>query len=286
MTNLSTLLEYLDENMDEAAKSVREAISEKLAAYVSKNFIILYNPKTALNNINDNIHLDYSLEDIISFENAMIGYINIEQNNSCGTNTYEVKNSVALSSYGPLLYDLMLSHIYPNYLTPDRNSVSSQALKVWNYYLNNRPDVNKILISSIFDPDNRDHCTLPEEVWKKYHGIGKITSNIQNIYDDLQLAINKENHQSYINQLQSQYNQAIQKAHTYFSKIPAAHKFQIKSPKGLTTLKNNHSRFLQKIPSLIPKQKLPRNFNNKKINSLAQQNLHIEAEAFFGHMYY
>ena len=285
MTNLSILLEYLDEdNLDEAAKSVREAISEKLAAYVSKNFIILYNPKTALNNINENIHLeDYSLEDIISFENAIVGYVIIEQNYSCGNNTYEVKNSVALSNYGPLLYDLTLSLIYPNFLTPDRNSVSPKAQKVWEYYFHNRPDVNKLLISSIYDPELDDKCKLPEEVPNKYRSTGKLISNVETIYHDLQLAINEHENQNLINQLQSQYDQAKQKAHKYFSQIPIAHKYQIKSPKGLTALKNNHSRFLQRIPSLIPKQKLYKGFDIKHV---AEQNLWIEAENFFGQMYY
>ena len=282
MNNLSTLLEYLDEDIDEAAVSVKQAISEKLAAYTNQGAIILYNPEMAANNINDNIQQDYAIEDIITFEGAIVGYVNTEPNDYCGTNTYEVKNSAALSGYGPLLYDMTLSHIYPNYLTADRSSVSSKAQKVWDYYFYNRKDVNKLLITSIYDPELDDTCRLPNEIWNKYRSTGKLISNVETIYHDLQLAIDEGEDQKFIDQLQSEYDKAKEKAHKYFSQIPIAHKYQIKSPKGLTALKNNHSRFLQRIPSLIPKQKLYRGFN---IKAAAEENLWNAAEHFFGEMY-
>lgn len=288
-TNLSTLLEYLDEDIDEAAVSVKQAISGKLAAYTNQGAIgwrhgaiILYDPIMATNNIKDNIQEDYAAEDIITFERAIVGYVNIQPNDYCGTNTYEVKTSAALSGYGPLLYDMALSHIYPNYLTADRSSVSTKAQKVWEYYFYNRKDVNKVLITSIYDPDLDDTCKLPHEVWYKYRSTGKLISDVETIYHDLQLAINENENQNVIDQLQSEYLKAKEKAHKYFSQIPIAHKYQIKSPKGLTALKNNHSRFLQRIPSLIPKQKLYKGFN---IKAAAEENLWNAAEYFFGQMY-
>ncbi len=282
MTSLSILLEYLDEDIDEAAVSVKQAISEKLAAYTSNDVIILYNPEMAANNIKENIKQNYAIEDIISFEDTIVGYVNIEPNDSCGTNTYKIKNSVAISGYGPLLYDLTLSKIYPNYLTADRFSVSSKAQKVWDYYFHNRPDVNKVLLS-IHDPELNDTCTLPGEVWNKYRSTGKIISNVETIYDDLQLAIDEGENQKLINQLQSKYDKAKQKAQLHFSKISTAYKYQIKSPKGLTALKNNHLRFLQRIPSLLPKQKLYKGFN---IKDAVKENLSQAAEDFFGKMHH
>ena len=177
---------------------------------------------------------------------------------------------------------MALSHIYPNYLTADRSSVSSKAQKVWEYYFYNRKDVNKILITSIYDPELDDTCRLPEQVWNKYRSLGKLISNVETIYDDLQLAINEGEDQKLIDQLQSQYDKAKEKAHTYFSQIPIAHKYQIKSPKGLTALKNNHLRFLQRIPSLIPKKNIPKGFN---IKATAEENLYQDAEYFFNEMY-
>ena len=77
MTNLPTLLEYLDEDMNEAAKSVKQAISEKLAASTSNNSILLYNPQAALSSTKNNIENGYSIEDTISFNNAIVGYVSL-----------------------------------------------------------------------------------------------------------------------------------------------------------------------------------------------------------------
>lgn len=114
MTNLPTLLEYLDEDINEAAKSVKQAISEKLAASTTNNSIILYNPQAALSSTKNNIENGYAIEDTISFNNAIVGYVLFDSDSSC-EDAYEVKQSAALSGYGPLLYDLVLSHIYPNF---------------------------------------------------------------------------------------------------------------------------------------------------------------------------
>jgi hypothetical protein len=279
MTNLNTLLEYLDEDMNEAAKSVREALSEKLAAFTSNNSIILYNPQAALSNTKDNIDNGYAIEDIISFNNAIVGYVLFDSDSSC-QDAYEVKQSAALSGYGPLLYDLVLSHIYPNFLVSDRSSVSNQARKVWNFYLNNRPDVNKVLISSIYDPN--DYCRMPSEVWDKHRSLYTLISSVSYLKNELQDAIDFQDSPKTIAKLQDQLNKATSKANAALSKIPEAHKYQIKSPKGLTALKNNHLRFSQLLKTLLPKSKLYKGFN---INNSLQTNLQDAADNFFNEMY-
>ena len=72
------------------------------------------------------------------------------------------------------------------------------------------------------------------------------------------------------------------KADAALSKIPEAHKYQIKSPKGLTALKNNHARFVQTAKTLLPKSKLYKGVN---IISSIDRNLQDAAEAFFIEMY-
>ncbi len=278
-TNLHTLLEYLDEDMNEAAKSVREAISEKLAAVTSNNSIILYNPQAALSATKDNIDYGYTIEDTISFNKAIVGYVLFDSDSSC-ENAYEVKQSAALSGYGPLLYDLVLSHIHPNFLISDRSSVSKQAQKVWNFYLNNRPDVNKVFITSIYDPDS--YCGLPDEVWNKHRSLYPLISAVTHLKRELQDAIDFEEPPQKIAKLQDQLNKATIKADAAFSNIPEAYKYQIRSPKGLTALKNNHDRFVQTAKTLLPKSKLYKGFN---IISSIDRNLQDAAEAFFNEMY-
>ena len=281
MTNLPTLLEYLDEDINEAAKSVKQAISEKLAASTTNNSIILYNPQAALSSTKDNIENGYAIEDTISFNNAIVGYVLFDSDSSC-EDAYEVKQSAALSGYGPLLYDLVLSHIYPNFLVSDRSSVSNEARKVWNFYLNNRPDVNKVLITSIYNPDPSQYCRMPSEVWDKHRSLNPIISSVDHLQTELQDAIDFEEPPENIAKLQAQLNKAIIKANAALSKIPEAHKYQIKSPKGLTALKNNHSRFIQTAKTLLPKSKLYKGFN---IISSIDYNLLDAAENFFNEMY-
>ena len=49
----------------------------------------------------------------------------------------------ATSGWGPMLYDVAMEYATENGggLTPDRGSVSGDAQSVWNYYFNNRGDV-------------------------------------------------------------------------------------------------------------------------------------------------
>jgi len=294
MNNLSTLLEYLVEDMNEAAKSVREAISEKLAVYASDENIILYNPQAALNNINDNIkrELEYKAkfpkiripaEDVISFEDAIVGIVTAEPNDYCGDNTYEVRYSAALSGYGPLLYDLVLSHIYPGFLVSDRGSVSPQAQKVWNFYFNNRPDVNKQLITSIYDPQLDDKCRMPEEMYRRYPNLYKFIDAVDRLAIELDDAIYQDQNPQTIAKLQSQLDKAKQKAQQYFSNMPIAYRYQIKSPKGLTALKNNHTRFLQSIMAIVPKKLIDK---NPYLKNVTEDVLVQEAEDFFNVMFF
>ena len=54
-----------------------------------------------------------------------------------------VYHASASSGWGPLLYDVAIEYatLKANGLTPDRDSVSQEASHVWNYYFQNRKDV-------------------------------------------------------------------------------------------------------------------------------------------------
>ena len=60
-------------------------------------------------------------------------------------NLYYMGMSSATSGYGPRLYDIVMEAATEqgSMLTSDRNVVSGAAKRVWEYYFNNRPDVNK-----------------------------------------------------------------------------------------------------------------------------------------------
>ena len=75
---------------------------------------------------------------------------------------------------GPLMYDLMMDAIFPHPLTADRSTVSSDAWKVWNFYLNNRPDIEVIQLDdpgNTITPNEDDNCFQTSALlWSKYEG--------------------------------------------------------------------------------------------------------------------
>ena len=71
--------------------------------------------------------------------------------------------ATADDGWGPLLYDVAIEQatISGNGLTSDRESVSPQAQRVWNYYLNNRSDVEEHQLDSLdnfLTPADEDNC--------------------------------------------------------------------------------------------------------------------------------
>ena len=70
----------------------------------------------------------------------------------------------ASKGWGPLLYDVAIEWATENGgqgLTPDRTSVSKQALAVWDFYLKNRSDVNHNQLDDLknkLTPTKQDNC--------------------------------------------------------------------------------------------------------------------------------
>jgi hypothetical protein len=76
---------------------------------------------------------------------------------------FVVNSSGADKGWGPLLYDVAMEYasIKGGGLAPDRDTVSGDAYKVWEYYLKSRPDVKKKQLDdteNYLTKDNRDNC--------------------------------------------------------------------------------------------------------------------------------
>ena len=66
------------------------------------------------------------------------------------------------SGWGPLLYDVAIEVAGARGLTADRESLSQDAYDVWLYYMNSRPDVQKIQLDTLdneLTPDDADNCS-------------------------------------------------------------------------------------------------------------------------------
>ena len=86
-----------------------------------------------------------------SGKNKLLGSIAIDKING---NTYTVTRVYAEPGYGPLFYDIALSHVYPASLMPDRSGlVNKEAMNVWRYYTHNRPDTKK----EVLKPEDEEY---------------------------------------------------------------------------------------------------------------------------------
>lgn len=81
----------------------------------------------------------------------IVGMISTEKiGDNKAWNAHEVRLAAAEQGYGPMLYDLALSHC--KVLTSDRITVSKYAEKVWHYYYTSRRDVEALPFDDIEDP--------------------------------------------------------------------------------------------------------------------------------------
>lgn len=251
MTNLSMLLEYLDEDINEAAISADQAASENLAVYVFKmtndGAIFIYDPATLLQHAQNELsRRSPNIKKLLNkkfIQAASKGEISFQKNPDCDSDTYQVITSFAINKYGPLIYDIVLSYIYPNYVISDRGSVSDAAQSVWQYYLKNRPDVTKKLIKSI-----GDSCNLPDMGDnKKFIAYTQLITQTSKLKWELQYTRDKQAKEK----LKTKIVSNLEKAKTIAASIPTAYKYKIKSPIDISTLQNNHKNFVLQLQKLV-----------------------------------
>lgn len=257
MTNLKQILIYLNENVDEKAISIKQAASEKLALLLhtdSKSHrIILYNPQSIINQLQKKTINKKSFD---NFQPQIIGTVEYIKNTKCGNNIYEIAAIAAENGFGPLLYDLTLSIIYPNYLVSDRSSVTKNARTVWNYYFINRSDV----IKKPLDLTKNYACIMPVDSKQDY----KVSNLLQKL-EELEYDIQDEPNN---NKLQSKYQNLKYQLDDLISDNPLAYQYKIKRPKSFNSLINNHNNLISYIAqySNIPTNQLSQPITNLLIN--------------------
>lgn len=127
----------------EASVDLTALASQGLALYTgddgtTKDFV-LYKPQPLLELVQKAPDILSKKELLSKYASTIVvGFLQItnEKVSSCGA--WTVVYSSAQKGYGPVLYDIAMSDISPDYLSSDRNKVSPLARNVWDYYLNNR----------------------------------------------------------------------------------------------------------------------------------------------------
>lgn len=73
------------------------------------------------------------------------------------------KSNTSINGLGPLMYDLMIDLVHPAPLTADRLMVKLPAKNVWDFYMNNRDDIEALQLDNLedeltpgFEDDNCD----------------------------------------------------------------------------------------------------------------------------------
>ncbi len=103
-------------------------------------------------------------EDYDPHPEGFYGYVWASQVEDLGPchGAYMIGGSAATQGYGPMLYDIAMELAGSKGLMPDRNTLSSSAYKVWEYYLKNRSDVTAKQLDDLEDTltaDEEDNCT-------------------------------------------------------------------------------------------------------------------------------
>lgn len=95
---------------------------------------------------------------------AMVAYetvVGAHAGGRCGGADAVVQSATAKTGLGPLAYDIAIELTGGLGMISDRASVSSDARAVWDYYMNNRPDVIKQQLdntSDLLTPEKDDNC--------------------------------------------------------------------------------------------------------------------------------
>ena len=112
--------------LDEAAKTVNDLPADT-GLYIKKH----------------TIHSLISLVLYSASEDKLFGAIKIAPTDE-DPNVYTVVRVSGDKGWGPLMYDIAMSYIYPKPLTPDRSgNIAKEAVNVWKFYYDKRSDIKK-----------------------------------------------------------------------------------------------------------------------------------------------
>lgn len=249
--------------LKEEPVSVANAQSDKLAVCTvnlnNEIDLILYSPRDLLLAMNLVVNRRDSTNKFKNFgpkvmslalkeSRVILGIFNMRSikgtNDECfPKGTKEVQRTAAEQGYGPLLYDLGLSFAYPNYVMPDRSSVSPAAKGVWDYYLNYREDVDRFPLGLSID------CGyLPTGANDK---IINLTAEKEDLETDLEYAKKSLNYKHKdiwdteysakdIKKMEKKIENLDKQIYKFAYDEPLSYAYKIKNPHNLKVLVNNH----------------------------------------------
>lgn len=193
MSSLDLFLKQLveavitEEQLDEKAITYNDAKNDDLALYVKRSdhsfFLVLYRSKNTKDINNPN-----------TFKEAIVGYIEIKFNVGC--ESWVVKYSAAVQGFGPLMYELAMSLVSPDFIRADTSYVSPEARNVWNYFFNHRANefnIKKIDENSLCLPFGRKYLKYGEAIYHSYSLLNPIpVHNLEESHEKNLSSLNPE----------------------------------------------------------------------------------------------
>ena len=143
----------------------------KLLRQIIRRIILQEGMKTVEDMYNKKVKIWQRKDGLVIFKVLSLGewaydlgelHIKKASNEMC-SGAYEVKKSYAEEGWGPFLYDIAIEWTGNDGLMCDRNSVSPEAMNVWNTYLESRTDIEAIDLDYVNRPfltpdDVSDDC--------------------------------------------------------------------------------------------------------------------------------
>lgn len=144
--NKNSLLKlFVESVLREAATPVATAVQQGLALYIqdigSGTKFVLYKPQHYIEFLKENpaVNMADDPAGIVAFFQTAAGPAD-----SC-SGASEVSVSSAQKGYGPLMYDIVMSHT--GLIMADRSNITPAAANIWSYYAK-RTDVEKVALDA------------------------------------------------------------------------------------------------------------------------------------------
>jgi hypothetical protein len=133
-----------------------------------------------------------------------------------------------------------MSIVSPGYLIADRGSNSSDADKVWTFYLKKRPDVHKELMEELI---TGEYCHLPSSnnpaIKQKLERAQMLLKQGQAKLDEMPDETEQKD--------ESRLEDVIEEMKKILADVPQAWRYQISQPISISTLDNRLKLFIGKV---------------------------------------
>lgn len=143
-------LVYEEMAMNEAALTMDYAQQKHIALSIfdqgRTKVFVLYKPKDFRLMLRDSERQGGEFP----FKETVVGFVELQWKQDC--KAWELSHIAGEKGFGPLMFDIAMSAVSPQFIKSDEKWMSADIRKVWNYALTNRSDEYKVANLNGCDP--------------------------------------------------------------------------------------------------------------------------------------